>query len=259
MVKDMKGFIILLIVSLISGAQAATLHGTIYEWSDFDKSLKNAIVEVNSTPAQYMIATTGTYSFNLSPGGYLIKAKYFRNNILEYTTEEDIRIDHEGDFVHDLLLFPPTDTEYEYLGDINLTEEMNTRSETNYNTYIALFLIILLFISIILYWFKRNKSSTSNITVNEPSPAPIIAENKPIELPSDLHELYNLIQKMGGRVTQKELREKMAYSEAKVSLMLDDLENRCLIKKIKKGRSNIIIAEVQKTELPTQLYDGRKL
>jgi uncharacterized membrane protein len=248
MVKDMKGFIILLIVSLISGAQAATLHGTIYEWSDFDKPLKNAIVEVNSTPAQYMIATTGTYSFNLSPGGYLIKAKYFRNNILEYTTEEDIRIDHEGDFVHDLLLFPPTDTEYEYLGDINLTEEMNTKSETNYNTYIALFLIILLLISIILYWFKRTRSSTSNITVNEPSPAPapIIAENKSGELPSDLRELYNLIQKMGGRATQKELREKMAYSEAKVSLMLDDLESKSLIKKFKKGRSNIIIAENQK-------------
>ncbi len=51
----------------------------------------------------------------------------------------------------------------------------------------------------------------------------------------------------------------MAYSEAKVSLMLDDLENKGLIKKIKKGRSNIIIAEVQKTELPTQLYDRRKL
>lgn len=248
MVKDMKGFIILLIVSLISGAQAATLHGTIYEWSDFDKPLKNAIVEVNSTPAQYMIATTGTYSFNLSPGGYSIKAKYYRNNILEYTTKEDIRVDHEGDFVHDLLLFPPTDTEYEYLGDINLTEDINTKNETNYYPYIALFVIMLLFVSIILYRFKRNKRSTSDITVNELSsaPAPVIAENKSGELPSDLHELYNLIQKMGGRVTQKELREKMAYSEAKVSLMLDDLESRSLIKKFKKGRSNVIIAENRK-------------
>lgn len=248
MVKDMKGFIILLIVSLISGAQAAALHGTIYEWSDFDKPLKNAIIEVNSTPAQYMIATTGTYSFNLSPGGYLIKAKYYRNNILEYTTAEDIRIDHEGDFVHDLLLFPPTDIEYEYLGDINLTEDINTKNETNYYPYIALFVIILLFVSIILYRSRRYKSSTSDITANEPSsvPAPVITENKSIELPPDLHELYNLIQKMGGRVTQKELREKMAYSEAKVSLMLDDLESRSLIKKFKKGRSNIIIAENRK-------------
>jgi uncharacterized membrane protein len=248
MVKDMKGFIILLIVSLISGAQAATLHGTIYEWSDFDRSLKNAVIEVNSTPAQYMIATTGTYLFNLSPGYYLIKAKYYKNNILEYTTEEDIRIDNEGDFVHDLLLFPPTDAEYEYLGDINLTGDINTENETNYYTYIALFLIILLFIPIILYRFKRTRSSTGDITVNEPSsaPAPVITENKSIELPPDLHELYNLIQKMGGRATQKELREKMAYSEAKVSLMLDDLESKSLIKKFKKGRSNIIIAENQK-------------
>lgn len=248
MVKDTKGFIILLTISLISGVHAAALHGTVYEWSDFDKSLKNAIIEVNSTPAQYMIATTGTYSFNLSPGYYLIKAKYYRNKILEYTAEEDIRIDHEGDFVHDLLLFPPTDTEYEYLGDVNLTGDINTESKTNYYTYIALFLIIVLFISIILYRFKRTKSSTSDITVSEPLsiPASVIVENKSIELPADLHDLYNLIQKMGGRVTQKELRGKMAYSEAKVSLMLDDLESRNLIKKFKKGRSNIIIAENRK-------------
>ncbi len=52
--------------------------------------------------------------------------------------------------------------------------------------------------------------------------------------------------KKGGRVTQKELRGEMKCSEAKVSLMLDDLEDRGYIKKIKKGRSNIIIAEIKK-------------
>ena len=38
----------------------------------------------------------------------------------------------------------------------------------------------------------------------------------------------------------------MKFPEAKVSLMLDDLEDRGLIKKIKKGRSNVVIAEDQK-------------
>jgi len=132
-------FLGILFILFITAAQAATLHGTVYEWSDFEKPLKNTIVEVNSTPAQSVVATTGTYSFNLPPGSYLIKAKSYRNNILEYTAEEEIRIDREGDFVHDLLLFPPTDSENEYLGDINLTSSMDIKSEYNLNYYILLF------------------------------------------------------------------------------------------------------------------------
>ncbi len=68
-------------------------------------------------------------------------------------------------------------------------------------------------------------------------------ESSRIELPDDLKELYDIILKKGGRITQKDLRKEVIYGEAKVSLMIADLEDRGLIKKIKKGRSNIIIAE----------------
>lgn len=249
MVKDMKGLIIILLFTvLISGAQGATLHGTIYEWSDFEKPLKSAIIEVNSTPAQYMISTAGTYSFNLSPGNYLIKAKYYRNNVLEYITEEDIRIDREGDFVHDLLLFPPTDLEYEYLGDINLTNELSVKNESNLNTYIIFILTIILSGLIIFYRIKKIKSVLNEPIINEPmiQPPENVTETKTRPLPEDLHTLYDMILKTGGRTTQKELRKKIPYSEAKISLMLDDLEDRGFVKKIKKGRSNIVIAEFLK-------------
>jgi len=66
------------------------------------------------------------------------------------------------------------------------------------------------------------------------------------ELPDDLRELYDIILKKGGRTTQKDLRKEVIYGEAKVSLMIADLEDRGLIKKIKRGRSNIIIAENKK-------------
>lgn len=238
--------LILFVTCIIASAQAATLHGTIYEWSDFEKPLKNAIVEVNSTPAQYMVATTGTYSFNLSPGSYLIKAKYYRNNILEYAAEEEIWIDKEGDFVHDLLLFPPTDLEYEYLGDINLTG-MDIKSEYNLNYYIII-LILVFSALIILYWIKKRKNKVGEpVSSKYTVPASeTVVETKSKELPEDLRDIYELILKRGGRVTQKDLRKEMKYSEAKVSLMLDDLEDRGFIKKIKKGRSNIIIAQIQK-------------
>lgn len=234
---------ILLVTILITGAGAATLHGTVYEWSDFEKPLKNTIVEVNSTPAQSVVATTGTYSFNLPPGSYIVKAKYYRNNILEYTAEEEIQIDREGDFIHDLLLFPPTESEYEYLGDINLTSSMDT-SEYNINYYILILISAVLSALIIFYWIKKKKSIPSEPIKNETME--LLSKTTSKELPEDLYNLYDTILKMGGRTTQKDLRKKIAFSEAKVSLMLDDLEDRGLIKKIKKGRANIIIAQAQK-------------
>ncbi len=220
---------ILLIAVFITGGKAATLHGTIYQWSDFDNPLKDTIVEVNSTPAQYMVATTGTYSFNLTPGTYLIKARYYHNNILEYTVDEVIRIDMEGDFVHDLLLFPPVDSEY--LGDINLTSSLD-KNETNPNYYVIIILVLAFSGLMITYWIIRKKGtkSTGIDPVNPPEKLPE-ATGTGKELPEDLRNLMDTILKTGGRTTQKDLRKKIAYSEAKVSLMLDDLEDRGLIKK----------------------------
>jgi uncharacterized membrane protein len=235
--------IILVIIALISGAHAATVQGTIYAWSDFEKPLKNVILEINSIPVQSRVSTDGTYVFeNLPPGNYTIKAKYYRNNILELVEEEKIQIvEGEGKFNIDLLLFPPTDPELEYLGDINLTGDMELKSESNQNSYIIFFLILIA-ASIAVYYRSWKKKTTVAVEVsNESITQQLTAMPKTTELPEDLHELYALIVKKGGRVTQKDLRGEMKCSEAKVSLMLDDLEERGYIKKIKKGRSNIII------------------
>ncbi len=60
-------------------------------------------------------------------------------------------------------------------------------------------------------------------------------------LPEDLIEVLVIIEKNDGRITQKDLRSKLRHSEAKVSLMVSDLEDRGLIRKFKKGRGNVII------------------
>lgn len=251
MVKMVRVLIIILfLLSFISNSRAALVNGTVYEWSDFEKPLRNVIIEVeeNSTRVQYKISTTGEYEFDLTPGDYTIKAKYYHNNILELIGEDKIRIDSQDENRNfDLLLFPPTDTEYQYIGDINLSNDTNVTGGNNINIYIVYTLIIVLSGCIAFYWLRK-KSSNSETIINEPVTAPSteVIETRARELPLDLQELYNLILKTGGRTTQKELRKKISYSEAKVSLMLDDLESRGFIKKIKKGRSNIIIAEIQK-------------
>jgi uncharacterized membrane protein len=278
--------IFLLIVCLNSVAQAATVHGTIYSWSDFEKPLQNAIVEVNSTPIQSKVATNGTYSFDLFPGNYTIKAKYYRKNILELTNEDNVSIEKEGNFTLDILLFPPTDSEYEFLGDINFTNisgDIRNEEPTNpdYTTFYLIILLLLILLIAGLYLLRKKRAGIykgKEIPKNDiipemnekPSgkqiepraehvemppesvsrtisqPVNINEEIKNKKLPDDLQELYETIMQSGGRVTQKDLRKKFTCSEAKVSLMLADLEDRGLIKKIKRGRANIIIAEPQK-------------
>jgi len=247
-----KSFLLgILVTVIISSAHAATLHGTIYEWSDFENPLKGTIVEINSTPSQYVVSTNGTYSFNLSSGNYTIKAKYYRNNILEFAAEDEIHIDREGDYVHDLLLFPPTELDNQYLGDINLTSDLELKSDSNQIYYIIITILVVAAL-LILYWVRRKKNKpieqgALEITGVPPDiPPENIVKAESWELPEDLKKIYELIMKKGGRVTQKDLRKEVKYGEAKVSLMIADLENRGLVKKIKKGRANIIIAEDKK-------------
>ncbi len=239
---------ILIIISLIVTAQAAKVNGTFYEWSDFEKPLRNVLVEVeeNSTVIHYKVSTDGRYEFDLSHGNYIIKARYYRNNILELTGEENISIDMIDEPRQlDILLFPPTESEYEYLGDINLTKDIEIKKETSLNDYVILIMILVFFTLIIIYWFKK-KTAVDKLSVTEPAALQPEAPEKHGELPEDLRDIYELIQKKGGRITQKELRKELKYSEAKVSLMLDDLADRGLLKKIKKGRANIIILQSKK-------------
>jgi len=247
-----RRFILLIIIvaSLVMSAQAAKVYGSIYEWSDLENPLKNVIVEIeeNATRVQYKVSNDGAYSFDIAPGIYVLRAKYYINNILEFSGEEKLHIEKPDDSRNlDLLLFPPTDSDYEYLGDINLTGELEPK-EPDVANYIAVIIVVLLIALIIIFflWKKKRKPviPEPDEIPSEPPVNPIMPiEKKTEELPDDLRELYDLILKKGGRTTQKEIRKNALYGEAKVSLMLADLEDRGLIKKIKKGRSNIIIAE----------------
>ncbi|MDO8726406.1 MAG: hypothetical protein Q7J35_10100 [Candidatus Methanoperedens sp.] len=247
-----KGIFIFLLICFLAGyGQASEVHGVIYTWSDFEKPLTNAIVEINSIPVQSKVATNGTYSFDdLQPGNYTIKAKSYRNNVLEYSAEEKVQIvDREGNFNIDILLFPPIDSDIEYLGDMNLTADIDTNNDESWDTYLLIAAVLIILCSALFFlWMKKKKITSDGQVkydppVQQPGKIPDIPEK---EIPEDLNELFALIMKKGGRVTQKELRGEMKCSEAKVSLMLDDLEDRGYIKKIRKGRSNIIIAQSKK-------------
>jgi uncharacterized membrane protein len=144
-------------------ALAATIHGTVYEWYSF-KPLENTVVEINSTPVQYFVATDAAYSFNLTPGTYLITANYFEENNVVYTTKEEVIISDNGEYVHDLLLFPTyqedlLDQENPENVDLDF-EEAEPQSQANSQNVVLVLALLALCVLLLAGYFVKQKKRT---------------------------------------------------------------------------------------------------
>ena len=205
---------------------AAEITGKTY--SPELKLLKNVVVEINTQPKQ-IIVTDPSYSFTVSPGTYVIKARY--ENEEEYYLEENITVKEEGKFSHDLILFynlEDEDLELPELDDLNLQ-----KPRSNYIIYLLFIIAIIIgFFSQRIFKIKsKTKESTTEGEVKE------IQE----ELKDDLKLVLEILKNNNGRINQKDLRKQLNLSEAKVSLMISELESLNKVKRIKKGRGNIIV------------------
>ena len=203
----MKIVIILLILLSIPMVYASTIHGTVYDLSL--KPVKDVIIEVDSQPPQKLVSKDGTYSFSLEKGSYTIKAETISAE--KSLVEERITIvDDNGNYVLDLFTLP---------------EQIEQKPE---NPNILWYIIPAIIIGILILFIFKKKKPKIEIKENE-------------QKRTDLDNLIKIIKDNGGRITQKELRKHFPLSEAKVSLMITELESKGKIEKIKKGRGNIII------------------
>ena len=104
--------------------------------------------------------------------------------------------------------------------------------------------MLILASGILLYAFR--KKLKKNVIANAPKmPKEEIAEI----MTDDKEKVINIIRRHGNRTTQKDIRKEMPLSEAKVSLIIAELEHEGSIKKIKKGRGNIIIFNEQNNQV----------
>lgn len=230
------------IIIIASFSQAATIYGAVYG-PDL-KILRYSIVEINSTPSQNVVAVNGNYSFNLPQGIYEITAIY-QGKTITLLTKETIIVNSEGNFVHDLILFDTEDVEnitFDEEGLINDTVNQSTRMSD-----LALGIIIVLVALIILFSYLIKKSKKKNMELKKSANKKENPKRKKIEEISNddvLNKIYAII-KREKRVNQKEIRKEIGMSEAKISLVIADLESRGLVKKIKVGRGNIIILQTK--------------
>jgi uncharacterized membrane protein len=211
----------IILLAFSATVSAAEIYGKVYRWDTLDV-LNNAVVEIKDGSIQRMISENGEYSFNVTPGNYTIVAYAG-----ELYAVENVTVD--GSMRFDLILFPSLE-EIEELPDFATIEQ-----DEGFPYYIIAILASGLVLAV-LFLIKRSEKRPSPEPVFE-SQEVLIAEES---LPEDLAEVVELIRREGGRITQKELRKKLGYSEAKMSLIIADLERRGIVEKVKKGRGNII-------------------
>ncbi len=209
-------YVPVILLLLIIPVQGAEIYGKIYRWDTLD-IVKGAVVEIEDGSIQRMVSENGSYSFTVPPGEYTIKAVYG-----EFATVENVTVKNTTRF--DLILFP----------NLNIIDsevpEFPEVPEEEPPYYLAV-AGVAGGVVLLLYFLKRKERE-----IVEASP-PISHQE---DLPEDLVEVLEILQNAGGRITQKELRKKLGYSEAKMSLIIADLERRGLVEKVKKGRGNII-------------------
>lgn len=247
--------LMLVLLTTIQVAEAAVIHGTVYSWETLEPLPKTEII-INTTPEQHMISEDGKYRINLSKGTYSLEAVYYQQGRVEMYAQKNITIEQQGEYKIDLVLFPPlSDISPEVPEDLNFSvdEENETREvvgdggggDGDLKLLIPLVIIFCVVAAASAFMVVRKKRFSGEIGLSESAPE-IFEEFTPSEavdvgdLPEDLQEVLSIIRKEGGRITQKNLRRKMGYSEAKMSLVIADLERRDIVEKVKKGRGNII-------------------
>lgn len=211
---------------------AANIHGNIYDFSL--NKIGNVIVEIDTIPKQFYVSKNGTYSFAVPIGFYEVKAQHYDRGLLISSTSENMTVKDGGDYILDLVLFPIIDEE-ELLED-----EIKISKGNFYSGYFIFPVVILIILAVFLYFYNKKK-----IVKKEAAKKGEEDEKKVVEpdfYGQDISEkILGIIKEEGGRTTQKEIRKKIPLSEAKISLIITELETKDKIQKIKKGRGNIVI------------------
>lgn len=243
---------------------AGTIKGTLYDVS-LDR-VHDATIDISTTPKQRYLSKDGLYSFKVTNGTYTVNAQQYKNEEIIARATETIIVEGDGDYRLDLILFPVVDMPDDLLGDaIFDVNNIIVEKTTIWSWWFLLVIPLILAVGYGAYWHARKQQKSSSVLVTSPhlireldkitmekalpTPEAKIKEetkeeskdNAPAPQGDELQLILDYIKKEGGRTTQKDLRKQFTSSEAKMSLMIAELEHRGILEKIKKGRGNILI------------------
>ncbi|MEW6035242.1 MAG: hypothetical protein AB1529_01400 [Candidatus Micrarchaeota archaeon] len=205
----------LLLLALIGMASAAYVYGDIYQ-QDLQK-LNRTAIRIEGRFTYQLVTDKANYSIFLPEGDYAISASSSDSGAGELRSLEKVSVGPEDQRV-DLVLRPALRAEY------------------------ALFLLALCAIAVIFLWSSRRwgkAAGQENGRKPERASQEPVAEQK-FELDEDAKSVLRVLDGMEGRATQKEIKETLKFSDAKLSLILTELEQTGHVRKFKRGRANII-------------------
>jgi uncharacterized membrane protein len=242
------GFFLLAGMMVLPSVHATMISGTVYDGLTLEVK-ENSIITIDTTPAQTKVSKDGSYTFDVGEGTYRVVAEYRENGIVLQRAEKEVIIVDEGSYTIDLIMLPE-------LGDVP-TEPLPNEEKplTIIDQLLAGPVIWLVLLGIVLgvggyaivntrmnVWRAKKKTHASENEKNNPTKHEENSrEEEKTELDQYAKEVIQHLKRGGNRLTQKELREKVTIGEAKVSLVVSELESEKIIKKIKKGRANILI------------------
>jgi len=236
--KQIFTYLVILIL-LCSLTTAATLQGSIYN-SKLELE-EDVLVEINTEPTQKYLAKEGSYTFELPIGDYQLIA---RKGLIE--VKEEFTVNQEGNFIFDLFLISDFSEEDELF--IATEEELFTEDDEEekprYWAYVVAAIFVIFGIGRIVYYRKKYGSLSKFRKRMKSEQKKSLEEHKEdlAQEPGYLDEALEIIKKHDGRINQKELRKEMIFlSEAKISLILTELEHKGKVEKVKKGRGNVIL------------------
>jgi len=251
---------VIALLCVISGpVSAAVIDGRLYDYSL--SQVRQGIVEIDTVPIQRHVTVNGSYSFDVPKGNYTIIAQSLREGIVLANATQTIVVEEYGSFNLDLILLPVIDEpSIDEEIDVSDVEHMLSGAEADDRTFfipgpgvVSLIAIAAVVVFFLVKAWNRSDGSKKATGAVEPTSHPIDprSQETPQEIRSsepqspdarhDLAALIRALKEREGRATQKELRKDLPFSEAKVSLMVSELEHEGKVTKIRKGRGNIII------------------
>jgi hypothetical protein len=235
---------ILLLIIAITLSNAATIKGIV-----FDTNLEpiKAIVSLNTTPLQTIVSQNGSFAFQVQNGVYALTAKAENHSV-----SETIRVVEDGVFNVDLILFGFDDPSLEipnvsegtgFEGQRTGIENETLTAQPQFPWEFAAVMAgaIAVLALVFLKWKSLSKRAKYETAEKKREGKPSNPKTGLKGLNEFQEKIIDEIRKNEGRISQRELRKRLPWSEAKVSIELDLLEERGLIKKFKKGRGNMVI------------------
>ena len=221
--------IILLVFLLMTSpilVDAATIKGNVY--NIFLEEIDKAIITVSTSPEQTVVSKEGYYELEVPTGKYTLDAFHEEDSDI-YTAEQEIDIKKEGTYTIDLILAPEME-DYDLLEGLLEEEEILSELDEEKPSKLTKVIISILITLTILFLINRKNSKK-----------PKEQEELQGESQESIEEVTKFIKGKGSRTTQKEIKKHFKFSAAKTSMIISTLEAKGTIKKIRKGRTNIIV------------------